>query len=63
MNKDIMRQAGFGKDVELVEQGKCPFCKKPIDATTFRDELSLKEFKISGMCQKCQDDFFGVKDE
>ncbi len=60
MNKDIMRAAGFGKEVELVEQSLCPFCKKQIDPKTeFEDELSEKEFKISGLCQKCQDKMFG----
>lgn len=58
MNKEIMRKLGFGADVEDVEQGRCPTCKNPIDGTTFRDEISLKEFRISGMCQKCQDGFF-----
>ena len=24
----------------------------------FRDELSLKEFEISGLCQECQDSVF-----
>lgn len=34
----------------------CSFCHQP--ATTFRDELSRKEYRISGLCQKCQDDTF-----
>lgn len=25
----------------------------------FRDELSVKEASLSGMCQRCQDEFFG----
>jgi hypothetical protein len=29
----------------------------------FRDELSKKEFGISGFCQSCQDDIFGGPDE
>ena len=29
------------------------------DATKFRDELSRREFTISGLCQKCQDNIFG----
>ena len=28
-------------------------------ATEFRDELSVKEYRISGLCQKCQDGVFG----
>ena len=35
----------------------CAICGGP--ATNFRDQLSRKEFGISGMCQKCQDNFFG----
>lgn len=27
--------------------------------TMFRDEKSRKEYAISGMCQKCQDEMFG----
>ena len=39
----------------------CPMCGKEI--TGFRDELSKKEFSISGMCQACQDQIFGGADE
>ena len=60
MNKDIMKSMGFKREVEQVEQGNCPFCKKAIHPNTeFRDELSLKEYRISGLCQKCQDKTFG----
>lgn len=34
----------------------CTMCRKP--ATEFRDELSRKEYTLSGCCQTCQDDFF-----
>lgn len=38
----------------------CVFCKKPIDPDNdFRNEISRKEFEISGICQSCQDDLFG----
>jgi len=59
MNKDIVRAVGFGKLVDAVERGECPFCDKPVRADDFRDELSQKEFKISGLCQSCQDEIFG----
>ena len=36
----------------------CPFCNKPVNENEFKDELSRKEFEISGLCQSCQDDFF-----
>ena len=28
-------------------------------ATSFKDDISAKEYRISGFCQKCQDNFFG----
>ncbi len=59
MNKAIMKAAGFGKEVEMVEGGQCPTCGKPIPMDCFKDDLSLKEFRISGMCQECQDSVFG----
>lgn len=59
MNKSILKSVGFGKEVEAVEQGLCPFCKKKVSSGDFQDELSKKEFKISGLCQKCQDKMFG----
>ena len=59
MNEDIMRQAGLGKEGDMVEKKICPFCKKKVDMEDFKDDLSKKEFKISGICQKCQDEFFG----
>lgn len=33
-------------------------CGKPIVDGEFRDVLSLKEYKISGLCQACQDQIF-----
>jgi len=61
MNKYIMRQAGFDKKVMMVEHGICPTCCKSIGLCGgFRNDRSQREYEISGMCQKCQDEFFGV---
>ena len=38
-------------------QSKC--CKCGGDASVFKDELSKREYKLTGWCQTCQDDFFG----
>lgn len=59
MNEDLMKAMGFGKEVDKVKQGKCPFCDQVVKQEDFRDDLSRKEFKISGLCQKCQDETFG----
>ena len=55
MNKAIMEKLGFGESVKNVESGLCPFCKKPVIDSDFDNLESLKEFRISGLCQKCQD--------
>lgn len=63
MNKDIMRQAGLGRMIDLVEAGKCPTCQRKVNEDSFVDSLSKKEFKISGMCQECQDEVFKSEEE
>lgn len=61
MNKELLKKVGFSGQVKLLEEGKCPFCSKVINQADFRDTLSKREFEISGLCQVCQDDFFGRK--
>ncbi len=43
--------------VEVVSNAKCMTCDG--EANKFRDELSIDEYRISGMCQACQDGVFG----
>jgi uncharacterized CHY-type Zn-finger protein len=45
---------------ESIQHDICTMCGKP--ALDFKDVLSRKEYTISGMCQKCQDDFFNQYD-
>lgn len=58
MNRNLMRQAGFQDAVKAVELGECPFCHIKVNIMDFKDELSRKEFSMSGLCQSCQDDVF-----
>lgn len=58
MNKNIMRQMGFDKEVDAVEHGFCPLCNKPVSLNDFKNELFKKEYGISGLCQKCQNKIF-----
>jgi hypothetical protein len=56
---DGLLSAIFGIDrKEAITKNVCAMCKKPTKG--FRDARSLKEYTISGMCQKCQDRIFGV---
>ena len=55
-----------GKDRQTcIEEGICLTCDeaKGLIATSFRDDVSRKEYAISAMCQSCQDDVFGVSDD
>ncbi len=41
----------------------CSICQEEIKESDFKDPISVREFEISGMCQKCQDDFFKTQEE
>jgi hypothetical protein len=58
MNEDIMRKAGFGEAIDNIKLGLCPFCNNKIVFSQFRNEISRREFGISGLCQSCQDETF-----
>ncbi len=47
----------FPGTAQSIQEGLCPICKGEV--TSFRNELSAQEYRISGMCQKCQDAVFG----
>lgn len=54
---DNLAEKAFGEKPTL---GKCVFCHKEINPETdFKDELSKKEYGISGICQEYQDETFG----
>jgi Zn-dependent M32 family carboxypeptidase len=57
--KNVLKTFGFDTEVERVETKRCPFCGMPVNDEDFRDELSRKEARISGICQLCQDEVFG----
>ena len=48
----------FPGTLAAIEAKQCPFCKKAVGE--FRNALSKREYEISGLCQSCQDDFFGT---
>ena len=55
---DAFISSFMGKDrKETIESSKCMTCSGP--ATYFKDELSRREYTISGMCQDCQANIWG----
>jgi len=57
---DNFAKKAFGRSpTEAKEKGVCVTCGNKIKMEDFKDQLSIKEYEISGLCQKCQDDTFG----
>jgi len=57
---DNFAKKAFGRSpTEAKEKGVCVTCGNKIKMEDFKDQLSIKEYGISGLCQKCQDDAFG----
>ena len=48
-------ESKFGRTTAITTD-TCVFCKEP--ANEFKNEISEKEYRISGLCQKCQDEVF-----
>lgn len=47
----------FGVDRrKVIRANKCALCHK--NANFFKDTISQAEYRISGMCQECQDGVF-----
>ena len=62
---DVLAEIFTGKPRRAtIAAGECATCDSTgNNAQAFSDDLSRKEYQISGMCQKCQDDFFGAGEE
>jgi len=55
---DLVAEEMFGvSHTNAQKQGVCVTCGKKVEG--FKDQLSQKEYGISGVCQDCQDSVFG----
>jgi hypothetical protein len=59
--KSFLRELGFWQEVAIVEDCRCSFCTERVDEDEFRNEVFMREFESSGLCQGCQDTVFGYK--
>ena len=58
---DTMTGEVFGRSrEESIKNDICVPCGAKAPPESFRDDLSRKEYTISGLCQACQDSVFGV---
>lgn len=56
---DFLKKIAPLKIINDLENNRCATCGKDVTKESFRNRISVKEFKISGMCQECQDEVFG----
>ena len=55
---EALSEKTFGRSrTQSIIDNICVICGE--DATDFRDDVSRREYTISGMCQMCQDKVFG----
>jgi hypothetical protein len=57
LNKPIFKM--MPDKAKKIEDNKCPLCSSEIKEEDFKDASAKKEYSISGMCQKCQDEVSG----
>jgi hypothetical protein len=57
----ILEAAGRLRDFRVLNPTLCPACHD--GCIEFRDTLSVAENKISGLCQKCQDEVFSEEQD
>ena len=47
-----------------ISEGICVICEaKDIEISSFTDDVSVREYQISGMCQVCQDTIWDTIEE
>ena len=59
--KRFLWKLRFWQKITMVKDHRCPFCAERVDKGEFRNEVFLREFESSGLCQECQDTVFGYK--
>lgn len=57
MNKETLRNLGYGSVIDLIEDGICPFCLQQVDPEKIESEEAKAEFALTGMCENCFNSF------
>ncbi len=61
MVNEKLAQVVFG--VKRTDQKSCVCHNKPQGRESFKDDLSFREFGVSGLCQATQDSVFGADED
>ena len=58
LTKAPFAQGLFPTEMARIQVGWCAVCSEPVKEEDFHDSISKREYSISGLCQKCQDEVF-----
>jgi hypothetical protein len=59
--KRFLRKLRRWHKFKMVEDCRCPICAEKVYKSGFRNEVFVREFESSGMCQECLETVFGYK--
>ena len=60
MEAAMTNMFGFDRRISIIANRCVPApigCGKGVTFESFRDEINVRDFKMTGMCQECQDKF------
>lgn len=63
ISKPVFQHPDFHIEAMYTQLGICPNCYTPICEEDFVDEISRREYSVSGLCQMCQDVMFAEPEE
>lgn len=59
--KNFLKSLKVRQTVLKIKECKCPLCTEKVNKKEFRNDVFVREFERSGLCQECQDTVFGYK--
>jgi hypothetical protein len=59
--RSFLKVLGFRRKFAMVKTFRCSLCAEWVNKKEFRNEVFMKEFESSWLCQECQDTVFGYK--
>jgi hypothetical protein len=62
VNRAILEALGMHVELDRVDRGLCPICGRDFSVKELTGDLSRAEWRISGMCQLCQDATFNTEE-
>jgi protein-disulfide isomerase len=57
----FIKKLRFWPKIMMFKDYRCSVCGERVNKGEFRNEVFMREFKSSGLCQECQDTVFGYK--